>query len=98
MIELSHLLNPKILGRINYYVLFSPRILRYVLSLVDKRLVVSLKVKHKCSFKKSRHMLSVVQTRNLFMFSHWNPIYGPKSYQTARAVSEIIFLNYDGYD
>jgi RNA-directed DNA polymerase len=86
IIELAHLLNPKILGWIHYYGMFSPRKLRYVLSLIDQRLVVWLKVKHKCSFKKSRHMLSVIQFKNPFMFRHWNSKYGTKSYQTARAV------------
>lgn len=86
ILELARLLNPKIQGWINYYGLFSPRILRYALSLLDQRLVVWLRVKHKCSFKKSRHMLSVIQSKNPFMFKHWNSIYGPKSYQTARAV------------
>jgi RNA-directed DNA polymerase len=86
LIEIAHLLNPKILGWTNYYGLFGPKKLRYVLSLIDQRLVVWIKVKHKCSFKKSRHMLSVIQSKNPFLFKHWNSLYGPKSYQTARAV------------
>jgi RNA-directed DNA polymerase len=86
MIELAHLLNPKIQGWTNYYGMFSPRKLRTVLSLINQRLVVWLKVKHKCSFKKSRHMLSVIQSKNPFLFKHWNSFYGPKSYQAARAV------------
>lgn len=86
MIELSRLLNPKIQGWTNYYGMFSARKLRHVLKLIDQRLVVWLKVKHKCSFKKSRHMLSAIQFKNPFMFKHWNSRYGTKSYQTARAV------------
>ncbi len=86
IIELALLLNPKIQGWINYYGLFSPRQLRHALLKIDERLVVWLKAKHKCSFKKSKQLLSMLQFKHPFLFKHWNSIYGQKSYQTARAV------------
>lgn len=86
MIQLSHLINPKIQGWINYYGMFGPRKLRYVLSTIDRRLVIWLKAKHKCAFKQAIHMLSVLQWKKPFLFKHWNSNYGTKSYQTARAV------------
>lgn len=86
IIELAKRLNPKIRGWIQYYGLFNYRRLYHTLSIIDNRLVTWLKVKHKCSTRKSMHRLSVIQCKKPFLFAHWNSKYGKLSYRTARAV------------
>jgi RNA-directed DNA polymerase len=86
LITLAKLLNPKIKGWINYYGEFYKRPLIRALNKIDTCLIKWLMIKHKLFYRKAYAKLKSIRNKQPFLFAHWNSPYGPKSYQTARAV------------
>lgn len=86
LIAIAKVLNRKIQGWINYYGGHYNRPLITALNQIDKRLIKWLMIKHKIFYRKAFRMRKSIMTKHPHLFAHWNSPYGPKSYQTTRAV------------
>ena len=86
LITIAKILNPKIRGWTNYYGNFYNRPLIRTLNKIDTCLIKWLMIKHKILYRKAYSKLKSIRVKQPFLFAHWNTPFGPKSYQTARAV------------
>ena len=86
IVALAKALNERLRGWINYYGLFSKRLLRKTLIHLDKRLISWLRKKHHLGQKKAYLKLRMIRNENPNLFYHWATGYSLFTQSLTRAV------------
>jgi group II intron reverse transcriptase/maturase len=73
--EISKRLNPKIIGWINYYGIYSKRSLRKIMLTIDMKLIKWIAKKYKMGSRKSQRKLKIIKQQSPKLFYHWEKGY-----------------------